>query len=178
MDQLRKVVDVARHGVAAVGRPLAVPVAPEIRRDDVPVVPEGLRRPVPVPAMIASAVHEEEGWLVGVAPVDVVQAQALRVVAVRGGSRHTRRQYHGLRGAGLLALPARAGMGKWHAREVPARSRQAGPPARACGSSRRGLAGIREVDQPIAARSAWPRPPPPPRSRYPLREVAILDSVK
>src|SRR5215467_3742626 len=94
-------------------------MAPEIRRDDVPVVAQRLRRPVPVPAMIAPAVHEEERRLPRIAPVYVMQAQALRVVAVRGRSWHTRRQYHGLRGTGLAPLLTRPGMGRWHAPSAP-----------------------------------------------------------
>src|SRR2546422_8456675 len=50
MDELGQVVDVAGQGVAAVGRPLAVAVPPEIGRENVPVVPPRRGGPVPVPA--------------------------------------------------------------------------------------------------------------------------------
>ena len=72
--ELRQVVDVAGHRVAAVRRPLAVAVPPQVGGDDVPVVPERLRRPVPVPAVVPPAVDQEQRRLVGIAPVHVVQA--------------------------------------------------------------------------------------------------------
>ena len=59
VDELGEVVDVAGHRVAAVGGPLAVAVAAQVGRDDVPVVPQGRRRPVPVATVVAPAVHEQ-----------------------------------------------------------------------------------------------------------------------
>ena len=84
VDELGQIVEVAGHGVAAVRRPLAVTVPAQIGSDDVPLLPERFRRPVPVPAMIPPPVKEEEGRLVRVAPVHVVEAAALGEEAVRG----------------------------------------------------------------------------------------------
>ena len=84
VDELGEVVDVAGHRVAAVGRPLAVAVAAQVGRDDVPVVPQRRRRPVPVPAVVAPAVEQEQRRLVRIAPVHVVQPEALGEVRVRG----------------------------------------------------------------------------------------------
>jgi len=78
-------------------------VPAQIGGDDVPLVPERFRRPVPVPAMIPPSVKEEEGRLVRIAPVHVMEAEALGEETVRGRARHTRRQYHGLPGARMTA---------------------------------------------------------------------------
>src|SRR5262245_14505137 len=111
MDELGQVVDVPGHRVAAVRRPLTVSVPAKIRRDDMPVLAESFRRPVPVPAMIPTAVEEKERRLVRITPIDVVETQPLRVVRVRGRAWHTRRQYHDLPGTGRAPLPTTAGMG-------------------------------------------------------------------
>src|SRR5713226_9321574 len=87
VDELRQVVDVARHRVATVRGPLAVAVAAEVGRDHVPVVAERLRRPVPVAAVVAPAVEQHERRLLAVAPVHVVKPQALGEVRARGRSR-------------------------------------------------------------------------------------------
>src|SRR5215470_10486358 len=88
MDELRQIVDVAGEGVAAVGGPRAVAVPAQVGRQDVPVVPECRGRPVPGAAVITAAVQHDERRLRGIAPVDVVQAQALREERVGRGSRH------------------------------------------------------------------------------------------
>ena len=77
MDELRQVVDVRRHLVVPVGRPLAVAMPAQVRADDVPIAPQLLRDPVPVPAMVAPAVNEEKRRRVGIAPIDIVHAQTL-----------------------------------------------------------------------------------------------------
>lgn len=88
MDELGEVVDVAGHGVAAVGRPLAVPVAAQIGRDDVPVMAQRLGDPIPVPAMVPAAMKEEQRRRAGVAPIHVVQAQPLGEIDPRGRAGH------------------------------------------------------------------------------------------
>ncbi len=82
VDELREVVDVAGHRVAAVRRPLAVAMPPQVGRDDVPVLPERLRRPVPAAAVIPATMDQEERRLLRMAPVHVVKAQALGEVRV------------------------------------------------------------------------------------------------
>ena len=77
MNQLRQVVDIAAHGVVAVGRPLAVAMAAQVRRDDVPVIAEAFGHPVPVPAVIPPPVHQQQRRRVRIAPVDVMQPEAL-----------------------------------------------------------------------------------------------------
>jgi hypothetical protein len=83
VDQLREVVDEGVHRVVAFGRPFAVAVAAQVGADDVPVAAQFLGHPVPAAAMIAPAVLEDQQGRLRVAPVDVVQAQALRDEAVR-----------------------------------------------------------------------------------------------
>ena len=71
-DELGDVVDVVDHGVAGAVDPLRVPVSAQIGGDDVVVVAQGLRHPVPVAAVVASAVDEEQGRLLFVPPVDIM----------------------------------------------------------------------------------------------------------
>ena len=82
-DQLRDVVDVVDRRVGAPHQPLGITVAAQVRGDDVVVGLERLRHPVPVPAMVAAAVHEQHGRGAFVAPVHVVQTQPLREINVR-----------------------------------------------------------------------------------------------
>ena len=84
MDQLGQVVDIGGGRVIAVGRPLAVAVAAQIGGEDVPVMAQRLRQPIPVAAMVAPAMDEEERRRAGVAPVDIVQPQPLREIDPRG----------------------------------------------------------------------------------------------
>src|SRR3546814_10762698 len=76
VDELGDVIDMGRRRIAAVGGPLAVAMAPEVGRDDVTVRPQLLRHPIPVAAMIATAVQQEEGRRVRIAPVNIMQPQA------------------------------------------------------------------------------------------------------
>ena len=82
-DQLRDVVDVVDRRVGAAHQPLGIAVAAQVRGDDVVVRLQRLGHPVPVPAMVASAVHQQHGRGAFVAPVHVVQTQPLREVDVR-----------------------------------------------------------------------------------------------
>jgi len=50
MHNLRKIVDIARHGIVARSGPRGIAIAAQIGRDDVIVVAERLRHPVPVSA--------------------------------------------------------------------------------------------------------------------------------
>src|SRR5581483_1146238 len=52
----------------------------------VPVLREGLGHPIPVAAVVAAAVHQQERRRAGIAPVDVVEAQPLREVDAGRGS--------------------------------------------------------------------------------------------
>src|SRR5262249_30500661 len=49
-----------------------------------PVMAQRLRDPIPVAAMVASAMHEEQRRRGGVAPIDVMQPQPLRKINARG----------------------------------------------------------------------------------------------
>src|SRR5262249_16444524 len=86
MDELGEIVDVARHVVIAVGRPLAVAVTAQVGRDDVPLVPQPRGDPIPVAAMIAPAVEQDQRRRPRIAPVDVMQAQTLGEIDPRGGT--------------------------------------------------------------------------------------------
>src|SRR5207247_451923 len=79
---------VVDHRVGAAYRPGGVAVPAEIGGDEVEVAAQVGRHPVPAPAVVAPAVQEEEGRLVRVAPVDVVELQALRVEIVRRRPEH------------------------------------------------------------------------------------------
>src|SRR5207247_2832877 len=65
-----------------------VAVPAQIGGDDVEVAAQVGRYPVPAPAVVAPAVQEEEGPPLRVAPVDVVELQALRVEVVRRRPEH------------------------------------------------------------------------------------------
>ena len=56
----------------------------QVGGDHVVAVLEGEGDPVPGAAVVASAVDEDQGGGVGIAPVDVVEAQALGEVDLRG----------------------------------------------------------------------------------------------
>src|SRR5690349_10929988 len=97
MNELSKVVDVRVHAIVPFRRPSAVAMAAKVRRDHVPVLGQLLCGPIPAAAVIASSVDENDGRCIGVAPVDVMEPQALRDDAVRigSGSKH---------GPGMLML--------------------------------------------------------------------------
>ena len=59
-------------------------MAPQIGADHVVTVAEGGGDPVPVTAMIAPAMQQDQRRRVGVAPIDVMHAQALGEERVRG----------------------------------------------------------------------------------------------
>ncbi len=84
VDQLGQVVDIGGGVVDPVRRPGAVAVAAQVRGDDVPVVAQLARHPVPAAAMVASAMHQQQRRGGGIAPVDIVQPQPLRDEDVRG----------------------------------------------------------------------------------------------
>ena len=83
VDQLGKVVDESIHRIVSVGRPGAVAVAPRVRRDDMPVLAQFLRHPVPAAAVVTAAVLQNQRRRIGVAPIDIVQPQPLRDKDVR-----------------------------------------------------------------------------------------------
>src|SRR5207245_579009 len=83
--QVEHVVD---HRVGAAHRPGGVAVPAQIGGDEVEVAAQVGRHPVPAPAVVAPAVQEEEGPPLRVAPVDVVERQALRVEVVRRRPEH------------------------------------------------------------------------------------------
>jgi len=88
VNQLRDVIDVVHVVVAGAHCPLAVAVAAQVRRDDVVVVAKGLSDPVPIPAVIAPAMHHQHRWRVLVGPVHIVEPEPLREIRVGGGAFH------------------------------------------------------------------------------------------
>ena len=90
MDDLGQVVDVGRLVIAAANRPRAVAMAAKVRRDDMVAIAKPFGDPVPVAAMVAPAVDQQQRGRGLVAPVDIVQSQALRVIEVG------RRALHGV----------------------------------------------------------------------------------
>src|SRR5258708_7455293 len=88
MNELREIVDKARHGIAAVLRPLAVAMPAQIGRDDMPAVAKPLHHPVPAARMVAAAMDQHQRRCVRIAPIEIMQTQALRNVGVRGRAWH------------------------------------------------------------------------------------------
>ena len=86
VDQLGKVVDHVVSRIIAIADPVAVTVASVIERDHMPVLAQLLGHPVPAARMVAPAVHEDQRGLSAIAPVEIVQAQALRDEGLRGRS--------------------------------------------------------------------------------------------
>src|SRR5580700_683108 len=84
MDQLRQVVDIGGRRIVAVGGPLAVAMAAQIGRQDVPVLAQRGSHPVPIAAMVAPAMDEQKRRRARVAPVDVMQPEPLREIDARG----------------------------------------------------------------------------------------------
>ena len=81
--ELRDVGDVVDHRVVATEHPLGITVATQVRSDDVVVAAQVLRYPVPVAAVVAAAVDEQQGRGSFVSPIGVMQAQPLREVRAR-----------------------------------------------------------------------------------------------
>jgi len=88
VNQLRDVIDIVHVVVAGAHSPLAVAVAPQIRSDDVIVVAKRLSDPVPIPAVIASAMDHQHRRRVLVGPVHIVEPEPLRKIRVGGGAFH------------------------------------------------------------------------------------------
>ena len=86
-NQLGDVLHVLQNRIRAAARPLRVPVAAQIRRHDVKAAAQGLRQPIPRVAVVVNAMHQEQVGVVVVAPIQIVQAQPLREVAVRSRRR-------------------------------------------------------------------------------------------
>lgn len=80
VDELRQVVDIGSHAVLAVRGPLAVAMAAQVGRNDVPVPMQLRDQRIPVATVIATAVQEYQRWLARIAPNDIMQAQPLRDV--------------------------------------------------------------------------------------------------
>ena len=60
--------------IVAIGRPLALPVAPLVQGDDVMVVAEGQSGEVPRVGRLGTTVEEQHRWLPLIAPVQVVES--------------------------------------------------------------------------------------------------------
>ena len=86
MNELGQVVDIGLHVVVAFRRPFAVTVASEIRCDNMPILSQFLGDPVPASAMVTPAMHEKQRWRALIAPICVMQLEALRLIGVRSRS--------------------------------------------------------------------------------------------
>ena len=78
VDQLGQIINEGRHGIVAAGGIGAVAVAADVGGDDVIVAAQILGHPVPVAAVVAPTVQQDQRRGIGVSPVGVVQPQALR----------------------------------------------------------------------------------------------------
>ena len=91
--QLAQVKHVVRNGVGSTDRPVGVTVTAQVRCYNVEVLTQIERDEIPAAAMVAAAVNQDSERLVGIAPIDVVQLQPLRVVKVRSGSDYVRHRH-------------------------------------------------------------------------------------
>ena len=80
MDELGQVVDVARHRVVAGRRPGGIAMPAQVGGDDVVFVAQCGGHPVPVAAVVAPAMQQQQRRRGRVAPVHVVQPQPLREI--------------------------------------------------------------------------------------------------
>src|SRR5205823_1167564 len=69
--------------IIAVGRPLAVAMAAQVRRQDMPVLAQRIGNPVPVAAVVAPTMDEEQRRPCRIAPIDIMQAKPLREIDPR-----------------------------------------------------------------------------------------------
>ena len=58
---------------------------PKVRGNDMPILPEFLRHPIPAAAMVPAAMQQDQGRSGLIAPVDIMEPEALRNVGL--GSR-------------------------------------------------------------------------------------------
>ena len=84
--QLRQVIDVVGHGVVTCRGPGGIAVPAQIGRNDVVVSAQIGGDPVPIAAVIAPAMQQDERRRVRIAPVHVVQSQTLGEIDARGRS--------------------------------------------------------------------------------------------
>ena len=52
-------------------------MATQIRTDDVPIVAQFLRDPVPIMRMILSPMNQHEKWRIGISPIQIMKRQPL-----------------------------------------------------------------------------------------------------
>ena len=83
MDELGKVVDHVVSRIIAIADPVAVTVASVIERDHMPVLAQLLGHPVPAARMVAPAMHQHQRRRVAIAPIDIIESQALRYEGLR-----------------------------------------------------------------------------------------------
>src|SRR5204863_6359834 len=86
VDQLSEIVDIGGGRIIAVRRPLAVAVAAQIGRQHMPIPAQGARDPIPIAAVVATTVDQQQGRRGGVTPIHIMQPQPLREIDPRGGA--------------------------------------------------------------------------------------------
>src|SRR3546814_17091518 len=84
MDELRNVIDVIIELIGAADHPLTIAMAAQIGRDDVIALAKRLGDPVPVAAMVAPAMNQQQWRLVLIAPIHIVKTKKLRNIELRG----------------------------------------------------------------------------------------------
>jgi len=85
LDQLRQIVDIVRCHIGTLGRPGAVAMATQVRCDDMIILRQRPRRPVPAAGVVEPAMHQDQRRGCTVAPIQIVEAHAQRRVEM--GSR-------------------------------------------------------------------------------------------
>src|SRR5262249_32981170 len=83
--ELAQIEHVVYHRLAAADRPIRTAVAAKIRCNYVVVLSKIERDPAPIATVIATAVNQNHKRLVRIAPINVVQLQALGIEIVRRG---------------------------------------------------------------------------------------------
>ena len=83
VDELGKVIDHVVGHVIAVADPVGIAMPAVIESGDVPVPAQVFRHPVPAARMIAPAMHQHQRRRVAIAPIDIIESQALRYEGLR-----------------------------------------------------------------------------------------------
>lgn len=85
MDQLSKIIQVARMAITAAHYMGGITMTSEVGRNDVKSISKSLRNPVPIMTVVSIATHKQQWWRVRVSPVQIMEPEPLTVVRVRSG---------------------------------------------------------------------------------------------
>src|SRR5579862_8286645 len=81
--QRRQIQHVLHHAVKRARGPRAIAVAAQIQSEDVEILAQSLRHPVPIAGVIQAAVDQNQRRLAFAAPIPKLQLQAMRIEKMR-----------------------------------------------------------------------------------------------